>query len=469
MLASRIPRRFVPRGVTEIIGDIVLKCTPPTGEAGGLFRNVPEKIDISVRLNAPITNDVNTAGVVMVSGDDEMPGYSDGDLVLMAVELDDAMGAPDVNSPIADSVFGDGKLSDDDLTIEWKDVVTGIDGADGLNLDGPTEFGFQLTLMGIRADAASLGNGEKITAIVSVEGAPVHNTPREAASVKSALVLMDAKGYNKGLQCNKTTEKVTIKIREGDLKKPFKAGFMEEDSFVITLSDIPEGVTVTVPSKAGEPAVAVVADADAVPPVVGVDASFGLELVEGRGDNINDDNELQLTAAGNGSVKYSIVSPTAAADAVDLVVEFEWAGGVPATGAAWVNVSFDPIGGDKLPRFAKSDNTFGVLAIAECGTSLLFPFVTNMSHYDTGVALANPSDAAGSCTVSFAGRDDYEMDLAAGATGVFGLSVEAMGYQGLMTAQCNFEGAEGFVFISSRGPMGAPAAAHGYLAEDVTE
>ena len=258
-------------GVTEIIGDIVLKCAPPIGEAGGLFRNVPEKIDISVRLNAPITNDINTAGVVMVSDVDTAPDYSDGDLVLMAVNLSNAMGAPDVDSPILDSVFGDGKLSDDDLTIVWKDVLTGIDGADGLNL-ASGEFGFQLTLMGIRADAASLGNGEKITAIVSVEGAPVHNTPREAASVKSALVLMDAKGFTKGLQCKNTTEKVTIKIREGDLKKPFKAGFMEEDSFVITFSDIPEGVTVIVPSKPGDPVVGVMADDTADPPVEGIPA-----------------------------------------------------------------------------------------------------------------------------------------------------------------------------------------------------
>ena len=469
-------------GITEVVGDIELRCIRPSATEQGLFAAVPPMIDISVELNTNITNSIDDDRMVQVKALDldegEMLGYSDAEIALEGFEL--ATGTPPTVSTTelanqADLValFGEGELSDDGATITWEEIAS-----TSLNLDDG-ENGFSLKIIGLRANASAIGDGGKITAVVSVNGSAVHNTPREAATAKTALVLMDAKGFTKGLQCNKTDETVTIKIREGIEKKRFKTGFMMGDKLVVTFSDIPEGVKVTVPDTAGDPT-APVMDDDTTGDIDETKASvFGLERVTGRISGADEDGVVDLSAAGNGSVKYSIKYPTDEADEVDLEVTFEWAAGVPAMGAAWLNISFDPVsdeggdtfdvGGAKVPRFEESDNTFGVLAISECGTSLLFPFVTNMHGFDTGVALANASDGDGSCTVSFAGRNDHEMDLAAGATGVFGLSMEATGYQGLMTAQCDFVDAKGFVFISNGfESMGGPTAAQGYLAEDVT-
>ena len=41
--------------------------------------------------------------------------------------------------------------------------------------------------------------------------------------------------------------------------------------------------------------------------------------------------------------------------------------------------------------------TMDVVEVEECVTSLLFPFVTNMYGYDTGIAITNTSAAKGTC------------------------------------------------------------------------
>ena len=107
-----------------------------------------------------------------------------------------------------------------------------------------------------------------------------------------------------------------------------------------------------------------------------------------------------------------------------------------------------------------------VIDVSPCQTTLLFPFVTNKSGFDTGIAISNTSAQAGSCTISYHGEDapdDWDSDeVAAERQTTFVLSATAMGFQGYIMADCSFQDAHGFGFITGGGP---PATlAQGYLA-----
>ena len=165
----------------------------------------------------------------------------------------------------------------------------------------------------------------------------------------------------------------------------------------------------------------------------------------------------------------------------NLMVTFQWAAGsdTPSVGSADVDVSFYPVseaGGDTLagvgaasvPRFAATGAYVEVLQISDCTTTLLYPFVTNKSGFDTGIVITNISEEAGSCTIDFSRDGDVDTSATAeiGAKDymTFLLSNEAQGFEGYVIATCGFRKARGFAFLSD-GFGGIPSIAHGYLAE----
>ena len=84
------------------------------------------------------------------------------------------------------------------------------------NLDGNNDGkGFDLTISGIRANAASLGDGQDVTASVLVAGVSPANTsgPVKLAAVKTGLVI-PVKAAT-GDQCADTETTATITIKEG--------------------------------------------------------------------------------------------------------------------------------------------------------------------------------------------------------------------------------------------------------------
>ena len=109
-----------------------------------------------------------------------------------------------------------------------------------------------------------------------------------------------------------------------------------------------------------------------------------------------------------------------------------------------------------------------LLEIDDCITSMLFPFVTNIMGFETGVALTNTSEGSGYCMLQYSvgGPEEPQMvKVDAGMTKTFGLSGMAPGFQGFIDATCDFLGGQGFAFISNGfGNMGGPTAAQGYLA-----
>jgi len=163
----------------------------------------------------------------------------------------------------------------------------------------------------------------------------------------------------------------------------------------------------------------------------------------------------------------------------------------PAPGTSTVNLSYAPTppnafsasDGAKasatlpIPRFADLSTASNTFTIVVCQTTLLFPFVTNIGGFDTGLAIANTTSDPfatktqnGTCTLNaYAGAASpkaYTTPSIATGTVWAGLASDAAGLNmvnltGYVIATCNFQLAHGFAFVSD---IGARNLAMGYLA-----
>ena len=339
---------------------------------------------------------------------------------------------------IADDSSRGRELSENSTTIEWKDVPTGqaeegfvpADDAD-LNLGPGGEFGFNLVIKGLRANAAALGDGEDITANVLVGGTAVNSAPLKVADVTTGLaVTADAAEL---LRCADTDDATaTIKIQEGFANAIMSAASATDpdDRLVVTFTGIPEGVKVMVPDivplATDDPDTT--ADEEA--------ASFSLDLMdEGRTSGVGkiEDNmgEVELSSSGAGEVVYNLADTASTVDDewVELPVTFVWESedDPPAIGRGRVTVSFHPVsgvggdtfevGGAPLPRFVKSGKTAAIIEVDACTTTLLFPYVLHQGGFDTGISISNTSSESGSCAINYhgaGGPDHHESRLIAG-------------------------------------------------------
>jgi hypothetical protein len=171
------------------------------------------------------------------------------------------------------------------------------------------------------------------------------------------------------------------------------------------------------------------------------------------------------------------------------------ANNLPAVGTMQASVSFAPLStvttSDTVsprPRFVDTGSPKSVFSITRCLTNLLFPFVTNIAGFDTGFAIANTSAddkgtvaQSGTCTLFYFGstagggaapaQQTTSSPVAAGQTITWTLSggnstigiTGTPGFQGYIFAQCQFQFAHGFAFITN-GFGGVPTLAEGYLA-----
>ena len=499
--ATSMPGKVRAEGITEMVASIDLQCRPPGDDSESFFdQTIPETIDIAVVLNTNITNEIEDDREVILAEDDAMElAYSSGGIRLEGFDLDSS--GMITTSDIASTMFaGDdgGKLSDDGDTITWSEIPK-----ENLNLD-PNENGFNLTIHGIRANASAVGHGEDIMATVMVNGRVVSMPLFKVADVATGLAVEVEAA--EGLQCaaaeGDDAKTATITIQEGeDFPNAIMSGMAAEfsdddppvettaateskdrDSFMVTFSGIPEGVTVLVPAVV---ALAVVDDADTME-----DESapyFGLVLREGnRTDGVGKVKDgmapVELsTASRTGDVIYSVMAGTTGdtkEEKADLKVVFEWAAGTETEiSSGWVTVEFNPAsdeteesfarGGAAVPRFVESSDSPAVVVIKDCTTTLLFPFVTNQHGFNTGLAITNASEEDGSCTIGYSSSDGSDAPddmtppgIAGGQQWVNLVSNIAPNFQGYVTASCEFRDAYGFAFITGPGNT----LAQGYLA-----
>jgi len=164
---------------------------------------------------------------------------------------------------------------------------------------------------------------------------------------------------------------------------------------------------------------------------------------------------------------------------------------------ATVNVSFAPVTGPNtasasapIPRFRLSNNTQNAFIVTKCQCNLLFPFITNQSGFDTGIAIANTSAdpytplggraQTGTIQYYFYGNNadgspvvnpPVSQPVKAGDYMKFSLMnggdhgmAPMRGFEGYMFAQANFQFCHGFAFISD---IGAQRVAEGYLGIEI--
>ncbi len=159
-----------------------------------------------------------------------------------------------------------------------------------------------------------------------------------------------------------------------------------------------------------------------------------------------------------------------------------------------------------MPAGARSDPDFGVsglrfvasgvapsssFRINSCGTFLFFPFITNRGSFDTVVVISNTSSdplgsrhQAGRCRLQYrgsgvAGQTAPEavttVEIQAGQRLAYTLSIgnpsigvgPVMDFQGYLVADCSFQHAHGFAFVTEA-VGGTSVLAQGYLAEIVS-
>ena len=157
----------------------------------------------------------------------------------------------------------------------------------------------------------------------------------------------------------------------------------------------------------------------------------------------------------------------------------------PPAGTAQVNLSFAPTptaafsasagaaasNALTIPRFIADPNAAkNIFIMTICRTILLYPYVTNTSGYDTGVAIANTSTdpfgtgaQAGSCKLNwYQGTNNPAVgdtgNIASGTVWATLASVSVPGFgsggpngSGYMIAVCNFQYAHGFAVVQDLG------------------
>lgn len=164
---------------------------------------------------------------------------------------------------------------------------------------------------------------------------------------------------------------------------------------------------------------------------------------------------------------------------------------LPGLGTASVAGSFAPLSTvttasaiDNQPRFADTSAARTLFTINACSTNILFPFLSNQLGFDSGIAIANTSTdpfgtspQTGACKLNYYGETtgggaapaaQTSQSIPSGKTltatlssgGTYGIAATP-GFQGYVIAQCAFQYAHGFAFISD---VGANRVSEAYLA-----
>jgi len=164
---------------------------------------------------------------------------------------------------------------------------------------------------------------------------------------------------------------------------------------------------------------------------------------------------------------------------------------LPGLGTATVAGSYAPLStvtsasaSASLPRFADTSSARSIFTINPCTTNLLFVFLTNQAGFDSGIAISNTSvdpfgtaPQSGPCKLNYYGETTgggaapaaqtsavvpagKQLTAVLSTGGNYGIAATP-GFQGYMIAQCQFQYAHGFAFISD---VGANRVSEAYLA-----
>jgi len=268
--------------------------------------------------------------------------------------------------------------------------------------------------------------------------------------------------------------------------------------FRVKFTNVPAGVTVAVPTSANA-----VSSADPAGPATTGGLYIHLTAGEvgtysalsGNDTNSNGLYDVELDSSGAGEVVYEVLSANTSslteAPTIPFYITYTASPGTnsPAINVqAGVEASFAPVlsdasapmaSQDQVPRFVDLSKVQNAFIVDSCATHLLFPYVTNLGGFDTGIAISNTSldqygtsPQAGACTIypftGGKGLASYASPSIAGGTtwaalidGASTPIVAANSFSGYIIADCDFQYAHGFAFITQ---VGTYLGTEGYLA-----
>jgi hypothetical protein len=467
-------------GKTELLGDINIECVaanPDLVAAPWLEKQV----NIIVNLPVNVTNNINFG-----------QGPTTTDSRLIVNDSPQLYGVRTANKEVA---F-------DDVTVPFP----GFNGNPDKTVIRISSIRGNVTQLGLPSE----GNVIQIDAIVSTEPPSTLSVGVPSVTIgfsRLSLISEGVSGAINGLQCvDLDSEAPELVIREGfasawktqgtpsDAKNTFwesgyyannsnnGAGASQDTQFRVSITGVPDDVTFQMYTHVWN--------------------GDNLQLTRVGttcGSGTNGTFTPVLDGSGNGSVVYKVCdNDPNSRETIAIPLLVSWVvGDTPDVGAASVTISYYPLGGsdqsnllDPEPRFvdtASSPDEF--LTVTKCVTTLLFPFVTNQSGFDTGLAISNTSEdwglsgidgQDGACEVHYIGTDTSDntpevdvttSDVLAGEQLVWLLSaggshglVGAPDFQGYVLAACDFQYAHGYAFITDGFGGGIPALAQGYLA-----
>ena len=508
-------------GLTEIVGDVRLVCRPAADadEDAPFAAAVPHKLTIALEMSSNITNEIGPSRVVAsastvtdMTSDDYVAPYVDPGIMVTVRQLGANSSFDGTLTPIDGAFVGGGKLSSDGKTITWS-IYTTADDPDTTVVETrtvdpawATTAGFTAVFSKVRVNAYMVGDGEDVMANIMVAGRPVNKTPMKVADVTTGLETpVTAKSGDQCADGNIANAMITVK--EG-----FASSFMNGDSFVVSFSGVPDGVSIMVQD------VIPVAAPDDSTTIKEEEETFRLELekTNPRTSGVGKDNMVMLSNAGTGSVRYNIVKTRRTATQADIdagviavdgaVVDdidgddadmvdvddlmsagalewqhitptFKWKKNAVDLGMVMISASFHPvsnhsgdtfsIGGAAVPRFMDASEAMTIATVKDCTTTLFYPFVTSAAGYDTGIVVSNTSSEAGSCSATYSGmgapEDSVDLgEIMPGMQSIHLVSSHTEDFSGYLTVNCDTVSASGFAHVvDGSGFTGS----QGYIAE----
>ncbi|MGE5489315.1 MAG: hypothetical protein ACM3ZB_15980 [bacterium] len=476
---NAVPAQLRSEGITEMVGNTEFVCTNQTAQT----------ISITAILGPDTAIDTNR---ILNTSTNEINAYVR------------------VNGLGGEDTYISGRLLPDQRTIVWDNVPIPV-------VTSPATTLFTIT--NIRVNASGIAVGSDVTERVFVAGPSVLPLPQNQVVVGAVFrgLFFSATAATTFPGCNPRNTEITSTTAP-DFTISFTEGFAnafktESDN---TFNQAMEFNPLPVPVQGVNDATRLRAVFENVPD--GVDlwvsirpsptaSTLVTEIASGASGNTAGYAQVILTN-NTGVVEWRIVSGADAA--VTQTATFAVVVGVPGTvitppngvtTPSTVYGSFAPISSviradavAAIPRFVEQNVArTNVFTVSACVTNLLFPFVTNLGGFDTGIALINTSQSnftgesstpanapfnikaqTGACTLYYFGlnaplQPQETAPIGVDTTGeainkvmvAFSLSEKAPGFQGYIIARCNFQFGHGYAFVSD---LGAEKLAHGYLA-----
>jgi len=434
-------------GVTELLPTITFACAP-----GG---TIPNSATLVLTSDVPFTAATNsTTGLLDVSAVASGTGLS--------------------------TAASTASLAQSGSTITATFNLTGATGFTGITFTGirvnasaaPATSSITITPSGIAGggivDTAAAANVAfvSISLVTSVlnGGAPVSLCSASASIPAAVTSVTVAENFAGALKTAATiTGPSTVTASQGT-------------RIAVTFNNLNTGVSYYVPSSVSGGGLALTA----FPAATGTTASTA--VTAGSGSNKVASQILLTPTNGSATIYYGVTAGDSGAPGtviIPLIETIPSASAVTSVSTSPVSVSvylvgaasgypqYVPVSSPTVVNQSAAQSATSNSLLTACSTTLLFPYITNLAGFDTGIAIANASTGvvgisptSGSCVLSFYGQSApataYNTgNIASGTDFTTALSSIAPGFQGYAVAVCNFSGAHADAFLGQFGAGGS--------------